>query len=204
MDFIKKGLYPPGIPKNHKVKTIELETALRSRRSVRKYLTTGIPDSLMNELLDLARHAPSSMNGQPCSFIVIRDQAVKERLADIKDECCPAGKKQFKADMLRRAPAIVVVCVDRNAAHERVLENGVLAGYQLMLAAHGRGLGTVFMTAYREDEPRVTVLIRELLAIPATIEPVVLLPLGYPDEVPPQKTLKPLEGLISHDKYRNV
>lgn len=167
-------------------------------------MATDIPDELLGELLDLARHAPSSMNGQPCSFIVVRDQAIKGRLADIKDAYCPPDKQHFKAGMLRCAPVVIVLCVDRHSSHDRVLENGLLAAAQLMLAAHGRGLGSVFMTAYRADEPRVTAQVRELLNIPASIEPVVLLPLGYPDEQPAQKTLKPLAGLVYHDRYNQL
>ena len=70
-----------------------------------------------------------------------------------------------------------------------------------MLAAHDRGLGTVFMTAYRDNEPEVTENIRELLAIPASIDPVIILPLGYPDELPAEKPLKPLETLIFYEQF---
>ncbi len=163
-----------------------------------------IPDTLIRELLDLARHAPSSMDGQPCSFIVIRDPDTKERLADIKDEHCPPEKQQFKATMLRCAPVVIVLCVDRPAAHERILENGVLVAAQLMLAAHGRGLGSVFMTAYRSDKPQLSAQICELLDIPQSVEPVVLLPLGYPDEQPAQKILKPLQNIIFNERFDQI
>ena len=155
-------------------------------------------------LLDLARHAPSSMNGQPCSFIVIKDAAVRGRLADLKDECCPIEKRHFPATMIRSAPVVIVVCVDRLTGHDRIIENGVLAASQLMLAAHGRGLGSVFMTAYRSDEPRLLQGVRDLLAIPATVEPVVVLPLGYADEVPAAKELKPLQSLVCYDRFTQV
>jgi nitroreductase len=141
------------------------------------------------------------MNGQPCSFIVIRDQDIKGRLADIKDAYCAPEKQHYKATMLRCAPVVVVICVDRHTAHERVLENGCLAAAQLMLAAHGRGIGSVFMTAYRADEPQVTAHIRDLLNIPASVEPVVILPLGYPDELPTQKKLRSLEDIVFHERY---
>lgn len=180
---------------------MELETALRSRRSIRKYLSAHVPDDLIKDLLDLSRHAPSSMNGQPCSFIVVRDQVIRNRLADIKDGYCPPEKKHYPAGMLRSAPVVIIVCVDRLTAHERVIENAVLAAAQFMLAAHDKGLGTVFMTAYRDNEPEVTEEIRKLLTIPTSIDPVIILPLGYPDELPVEKPLKPLETLIFYEQF---
>jgi len=141
------------------------------------------------------------MNGQPWSFIVIRDQAIKGRLADIKDAHCPPEKSHYSASMLREAPVVIVVCVDLRTSHERNLESAVLAASQLMLAAHGKGLGSVFMTAYRDGEPGVTRQISELLAIPASARPMILLPLGYPDEIPAEKKLKPIEDMVFHEQY---
>ena len=141
------------------------------------------------------------MNGQPWAFIVVRDSSIKARLADIKDAHCPPEKSHFKASMLRDAPVVIVVCVDERSSHERSLENAVLAASQLMLAAHGKGLGSVFMTAYRDGEPAVTAQISDLLAIPASAKPMILLPLGYPDELPAEKKLKPIEDIVFHEQY---
>jgi nitroreductase len=183
---------------------MELEVALKSRRSIRRYKPKDVPQNLVDELLDLARFAPSSMNGQPCSFIVIRDPAIRSRLADLKDECCPMEKRHFPATMIRTAPVVIAVCVDRQCGHDRIIENGVLAASHLLLAAHGRGLGSVFMTAYRDDEPRLLIEVRKLLAIPDDVDPIALLPLGYPDEMPPPKIMKPLSSLIHHDRFERV
>ena len=180
---------------------MKLDTALRSRRSIRDYQTADVSDAVIRDVLELARHAPSSMNGQPCSFIIVRERTTRERLADIKDGYCPPEKRGYKADMLRIAPVVIVLCVDHTLSYDRALENGVLAAGHLLLAAQGHGLGSVFMTAYRDDEPRVSQEIRQLLDIPPSVDPVALLPLGYPGERPAEKALRPLEEIVFNERH---
>jgi nitroreductase len=65
----------------HAQQAMTLEEALRERHSVRKYVTGHeIPASELNEILELAASAPSSWNLQHWKFLVITDQARKERL----------------------------------------------------------------------------------------------------------------------------
>ena len=180
---------------------MNLDTVIKGRRSIRHYRNMDVPDAVIHELIDLARFAPSSMNGQPWSFIIVKDPLTRDRLATIKDEYCPPEKRDYKASMLSDAPVVIVVCVDRQRAHNRVIENAVLATSYLMLAAYSRGLGSVYMSAYTMDEPRLADQIRDLLEIPAHIEPVTLLPLGYPDETPGNKLQGSLEGMIFNEKY---
>ena len=74
--------------------------SVHGRRSIRRYDTRPVPDDLVREVMDLARCAPSSMDGQPCCFIVVRDAETKRRLAAIKNAACPPGKSAFPADFL--------------------------------------------------------------------------------------------------------
>lgn len=182
---------------------METTEAIRGRRSIRKFAPKTIDDSTVAQLLDLARHAPSSMNGQPWQFIVIRDAETKKKLAALKNKYCPVEKQEYQADFLRDAPVIVVICVDREHSFDREIENGILAAATLMLAAHDRGLGSVYLSAYKRDEPAVAASIRRLLAIPEGIEPVSIIPLGYPDETPVPKILKPLDATVSYEAFGN-
>jgi nitroreductase len=180
---------------------MELDEAIRGRRSIRKYRKRHIRDSLIEELLDLARHAPSSMNGQPWAFTVVRDETTKRSLAEIKNRYCPVEKQEYGADFIQDASVIVLVCVDRRESHDREIENGVLAAANLLLAAHDRGLGGVYMSAYRKDEPGVSEEIRRLLGIPAYMDPVSIVPLGYSDETPEPKHLKSMDGIVSYECF---
>lgn len=180
---------------------MEIDEAIRGRRSIRKYKCRAISDSILRDLLRLAAHAPSSMNGQPWHFIVIRTEKTKKQLAGIKNKYCPVEKQVYQADFLRKAPVIIVVCVDREKSYNREVENGVLATANLLLGAYSRGLGSVYLSAYRNGEPALSEEISRLLCLPPHIHPITVVPLGYPDETPEPKMIRPLEGVISHETF---
>jgi len=177
------------------------DKVVATRRSIRVYDRREVSDSVVREILDLARHAPTSMNGQACCFLVIRDPATKRRLAEIKNLHSPPEKRSYPADYLADAPVIVAVCVERARSFGREPENGILATAFLLLAATSRGLSGVYLSATQRDDPELTASIRDLLHIPAGIDPITLVPLGYPGAEPPAKTLRPLEEIIRYEFF---
>lgn len=180
---------------------MQLETAIRLRRSVRKYAERKVSRTTVRKLLDLARRAPSSLGGEPWHFLEIRDLALKRELGTIKNKHCPPAKRAFRADFLASVPVIVLVCVDRRRSHGRILENGLLATGHLLLAARAEGLGSVYMSAQTAERPRLRTDIKRLLRIPPGIEPISLIPLGYPAERPAPKRLRPLDTMVHRDYF---
>jgi nitroreductase len=180
---------------------MEIDETIKGRRSIRRYQDRDIPDSIIRQLLELASHAPSSMNGQPWHFIVIRAEKTKKRLVEIKNKYCPVEKQMYQADFLQKASVIILVCVDKQNSYDREVENGVLATANLMLGAYRRGLGSVYLSAYRNGEPGISEEIREVLGIPKHIIPITLVPLGFPDEIPEPKILRSLEDMISYETF---
>lgn len=172
-----------------------------SRRSIRRYQSREVGDALIRELIDLARRAPSSMDGQPCHFVVIRDRKSLRRIATVKNRYCPVEKQAYPADFLADAPLVVAVCVERARSFGRDLENGVLAAAFLLLAARERELGGVFLCAYQHGDPALAGEIRALLSLPEGLEPIALVPLGFPAESPPKKELRPLEEIVHHETF---
>jgi len=85
---------------------LDLFEAIYGRRSIRSFKETPIPEEALTKILDAARWAPSAGNVQPCEFIVVRDGRLKEALAQA------ALNQEFIAE----APAVVVVCDDRERA----------------------------------------------------------------------------------------
>jgi nitroreductase len=179
-----------------------LDEAMRGRRSIRRYAEREVPDSLVRELLDLSRHAPSSMDGQPWVFVVIRSDETKRKRAALKNAHCAVEKQAaFPADFLSAAPVIVAVCVERGRSHDRERENGALAAAHLLLAAHARGLGGVYLTARGPTSAALAGEIRALLNLPSDVEPEALIPLGFPADVPAPKRLRSLEEMIHYETY---
>jgi nitroreductase len=97
---------------------------------------------------------------------------------------------------LAEAPKIVLLCRDSDAvraphpAEELMgIQSVAMTGLQLMLAAHARGLGSVWICwpLYAPEETR------RALALPETWQPQGMILLGYPAKLPGEKILKPVE-----------
>jgi nitroreductase len=180
---------------------MDIDETIRGRRSIRKFRNQDIADSVIEEILDLARHAPSSMNGQPWYFTVVKKDETKRKLTEIKNKYCPVEKQMYRADFIQNASAIIIVCVDREKSYDRGIENGVLASANILLAVYSKGLGSVYMSAYKVDQPEVSREIRQTLGIPEHVDPISIIPLGYPDEIPEPKKMQPLHGIISYETF---
>ena len=188
-------------PHAGKVRPMDVERAIRLRRSIRHFAARDVSPSVVKRLLDLARRAPSSMNGQPWHFVVVRDPATKRAIADIKNRHCPPEKRAFPADFVARAPVVVVICVDVERSHDRELENGVLAAGHLLLAARALGVGSVYLSAHTAERPALRADIKELLDIPTAVEPISIVPLGYPARRPDAKELRDLGAMIHDERF---
>lgn len=179
---------------------MELTQSIWGRRSVRAFRNRRVPEAVVRQLLDLARRAPSSMNGQPWHFIVVRRPALKRTLAEIKNRYCPAEKAAYRADFLKQAH-VLIVCVEKQRSHDRDVENAALAAAIFMLAAHAKGLSCVYMSAYQKDAPGLAREIRKLFRLPQNVVPVTILPFGYPAAIPAKKELRKLEEMIHFEQF---
>ena len=77
---------------------------IKNRRSIRKYTNEEIPESLLNELLEVASRAQTMGNLQLYSVVVTQDKSMKERLS-------PA---HFNQPMVKGAPVVLTFCADFN------------------------------------------------------------------------------------------
>lgn len=180
---------------------MNFEQVVRARRTIRKFSDADVSDQLVQTLIECAVHAPSSMDGQPWYFIVVRDRETKMRLAEIKDRHCPPEKRQFPAGFLTKAPILIITCVDPAKSFDRGIENGVLATSHLLLAAANFGLTSVYMSAQKTGSPEVAAEIRALLHIPAHIDPITIVPMGYPAEAAAPKRIKTVAEVMFREAF---
>jgi len=149
--------------------------AILSRRSIRRYTNQPVPDAIVDELLAAAMSAPSAGNEQPWHFVVIKDRKILDAIP----------KYHPYSQMLTAAPMAILVCGDPSLEkHEGFwVQDCSAATENLLLAAHAKGLGGVWLGVYPRKE-RVDG-IRSLLKIPEHIIPFALVSLGYPEERKP-------------------
>ena len=179
---------------------MDLMEAILKRRSIRKYKSDPIPDSLLQQVLEAARWAPSWANTQCSRFIIVKDQEVKEKLRDTLTPTNPARGAMIQA------PVVIVACGELKRAGykkgEAVTDKGdwfmfdvALALANLTLTAHSLGLGTVHVGAFDAQKAA------ELLNVSDDIAVVELIPLGYPDQEPTAPPRKELSEFVFYEKY---
>jgi len=61
---------------------MEIDEALKGRRSVRKYKPEAVPADLVRQILEAGTWAPSAKNGQQWRFTVLTEGS-KKKLTDI-------------------------------------------------------------------------------------------------------------------------
>jgi nitroreductase len=119
---------------------MDVETAIRTRRTHKAFAPEPVPREMLDDLLDLARWAPNHNLTNPWRFRVVGPGAL-ERL---KQAAGPEG-----AAKLDRAPTLVVCsCVLGGDAvqEEEELHATAVAAYIVLLAAHSRGLAGYWRT----------------------------------------------------------
>jgi nitroreductase len=138
-------------------------TALRSKRDTRAYTDEPIDSATLEVVLDAARMAGSAKNNQPVRLVVVDDPIT---IAALK------GAGDFAA-WIDDAPVSVVVTVDGNAGPRKHFDVGRHA-QNLMVAANAEGLASCPVTIHHPD------VAREVLGIPADVDPSMIVTLGHP------------------------
>lgn len=146
---------------------------IMTRASVRTYSDRPVSDEAVDSLCRAAMAAPTAVNKQPWQIVVIRDRAILDSIA----ANCPNIK------MAAEAQLAIAICGDLSLALEGDgqsywIQDCSAATENLLLAAHGMGLGAVWCGIY-PIEKRVE-FISSLLQLPGHVVPLNIIPIGYP------------------------
>jgi nicotinate-nucleotide--dimethylbenzimidazole phosphoribosyltransferase len=197
---------------------------IAERRDVRRFRPDEVPDDVLQRVLAAAHRAPSVGLMQPWRLIVIRelDTRIAVRRLAQRERLRQAGNfdertRQFldqKVEGVVEAPLGVCVCCDHGEPGQEILGRGTIpetdiysaacAVQNLWLAARAEGLGVGWVSFYRPED------LRELLGIPARVDPIAYLCLGWPDERPVRPGLEaagwssrlPLDGVVMDERWR--
>lgn len=199
---------------------------IKSRRSIRKFKPAKIPREVIENILDLARWAPSAHNSQPWRCVVIDDEKVKEKLAEemgkqwlsdmLKDGVPKDRAEQIVQleswDRITKSPAVVIVCLTMENMHKypdaRRRRAEYLMGVQsvaayvqtLLLLAHYYGLGACWVCAPLFCQK----VVRRVLGLPRKIEPQAMIVMGYADEKPPPPPRKELAEIYAFNFWHRA
>jgi nicotinate-nucleotide--dimethylbenzimidazole phosphoribosyltransferase len=171
---------------------------IAERRDIRRFRPDPVPADVLQQVLEAAHRAPSVGLMQPWRLIVINDikrraavrllaQRERVRQAERFDERARHFLDQ-KIEGIVEAPLGIVVCCDHGEPDDEILGRGTIpetdvystacAIQNLWLAARAEGLGVGWVSFYRPED------LRALLGIPAVVDPLAYLCVGWPDERP--------------------
>ena len=159
----------------------------KKRRSIRKYKPDPVPEEKLEYVLEAGRNAPSWKNLQCWRYIVVTDEE-KRRAVTTRD-------------WTAEAPVLIVGCAypelsGANANQLYYMLDMGISMEQMVLAAAEQGLGTCWIGGQFDEET-----VKAVLGIPNDVRVVALTPLGYPAETPDPRTKKPLDEIVSYDKW---
>jgi coenzyme F420-0:L-glutamate ligase / coenzyme F420-1:gamma-L-glutamate ligase len=201
---------------NHQQVLSPVLDAIFQRRSLRQYENRPVPKELIEQILTAGMYAPSAHNRQPWRFAVIQTAATKEHLAqamgarlqrDLAADHVPQAVIEKDVtrsyERLTLAPVLIVVCAsvvdmdiyndDRRNHNEYMMavQSTAMAGQNILLAAHGSGLGACWMCA-----PLFCVdVVSDVLELPQDWHPQGIISLGYPAQER-TRTREPLETRV--------
>jgi F420 biosynthesis protein FbiB-like protein len=197
---------------------------IKDRRSVKEYLPRKVSKEILFRILEAGKWAPSAHNAQPWRFIVIRDSAIKQKLA--KDMACRWNEDMSKnglpgkqresimkvsTERFGNASVIIVACLtmedmdeykdERRKKIEYVMavQSVAAAIENILLAAHCEGLGACWFCAplFCPD------IVRKTLKIPEHLDPQALITLGYPARKPNSPLRKSLDDIVHQEWWED-
>jgi coenzyme F420-0:L-glutamate ligase/coenzyme F420-1:gamma-L-glutamate ligase len=182
---------------------VDLDEAIRSRRSRRRFARRDVSSDLVRDLVTAACAAPAPHHSRPWRFVEVRP----ESRAPLADAMAAAWRADLDADgrpdagaalersraQLTDAPLLLLACIDmehardwpddrrRTAERDMYMQSLGAALQNLLLAAHGRGLA-----GYLKGAPLFCRhAVASALDLPGRWQPAFLVLLGYPDDGPP-------------------
>ncbi|AZG48041.1 nitroreductase family protein [Gordonia insulae] len=206
---------------------MELSEAMRSTGTCRYFSDKFVPDEVLHQAFDNARFGPQGGNRQPVRWVVVRDDAVKKRLAELYlpyweayyaaiiegSKAVGAVPKTIQsanefAHNLADVPVMIVVCAESDGIHPTDHELGrlsVVGGasiyptvQNLTLALREQGVASALTTLLCAEEPAV----KELLNIPDGVITAAHVAVGYPrDGFPHKLTRSPVEDIAFLNSY---
>jgi nitroreductase len=131
------------------VKTMELMEVIKKRRSVRAYKEKPLPKSVVADILDAARYAPSARNLQPLQYKVITNKTLIKRLSDGVTEALKGQGLSLKApptvqhNYFYSAPLLIIIVAPKENTF--AISDAALAVQNIMLYATSINLGSCFI-----------------------------------------------------------
>ncbi len=178
----------------------EMLQFITGRQSDRKYDERPVEKEKLDRIIEAARMAPSANNAQPWKFIVVTDTELLKKIS-IAASAPLLGMNSF----VGQAPVQIIVVRQKSDLQTKaasivkkrdysLLDVGI-ASENICLQAEAEGLGSCMIGWFDEKA------VRKHLGIPRSIRVELIITIGYSASHQREKKRKPLEVVVSYNKY---
>jgi len=165
---------------------------VRHRHSIRKYRDDmPVEQEKLHAIIEMACAAPSAGDLQSYRIVVITDKEQRQQLGEIADN------QEFIAE----APVALLFCSEPNRAGKKygergeklyALQDATIAASYAQLAVVAAGLGSTWVGYF--DDARL----KQTFSLEPGLEPVAILSIGYPAELPEESPRRPIGEVVTH------
>lgn len=193
----------------------------KQRRSIRGYRKDkDVPEEWIRKILEVARWAPSGGNGQPWEFIVIRDAAMRRKIADLflkqqehkkEMEMALRGEAKMTGAGFKDAPVFILVVGDPRVNESYPIRTREEKGFQhlitglanavLLIHLSATSLGLASQYVSDASSPYMGTMLKSFLGIPDRLKVYELIPVGFPRKEISPPPRRPLEEMVHYEKY---
>jgi nitroreductase len=170
---------------------MNVSEAIRTKRAVREFSESQLPEKDIRTILEAGRRSQSSKNTQPWHFVAIRDKDVLQSLSELGT---------WAGHLADAALGVAILTPNPEERFQVLFDAGQAAAY-MQLAAWELGIGSCLASIYEPDEAR------KLLGFPSDLHLRIAISFGYPlsKEVivrPPAKGgRKPFKEIVHWDHW---
>jgi nitroreductase len=193
--------------------------AMETCPAIRRFKPEPVPNAVIERVVFAATRAPSPSNSQRWAFVVVRDPAVKRRIADLTAPTAMGNIRRLLssttsdrqgrmlrssmqlAESLADVPVLLFVCatgIDRSSPIDPRVWLGVMpAAQNALLAARSVGLGTTLGTYHLHDEKGVA----EVLGLPPDVLIAATIVMGWPAVPFSRVNRRPIDEVLRWDRW---
>ncbi len=158
--------------------------AILHRRSIRDFTSETVSVEMLETIVTAGIWAPSGLNNQPWRFVLIRDEAIREKLAVLTSY----------SHIIEGASALIAVFLDIDTMYDEVKDHQAAGAcvQNMLLCIEDLGLGGVWLGQILKNKKQVN----EVLELDNRFDLMALLAIGHPEHHNQQSRRKPLSEFI--------